>query len=162
MIWTGGGIPESRRAIELSKLLGVHILPSQVGFRCFEFFFCFSFSIYRRLKFFFFCSWLLWLWFDWWNLWHSCSFMLSLMQVVHGHSPFKTLLKRYMYQFSSILFNIKVSYSFAMLLLSNLVFTWVYLLKCNYYNDSQFIFNVCKLLYIFHCNDILSCFHHLM
>ncbi|XP_075670328.1 mitochondrial hydrolase YKR070W-like, partial [Castanea sativa] len=40
----GGGVPESRRAAELSELLGVHILPSQV---------------------------------------------------VQGHSPFKTLLKRF-------------------------------------------------------------------
>lgn len=26
----GGGVPESRRATELSELLGVHILPSQI------------------------------------------------------------------------------------------------------------------------------------
>lgn len=32
-IWIGGGIPESRRALELSELLGVKILPSQVCFQ---------------------------------------------------------------------------------------------------------------------------------
>nr|XP_011469697.1 PREDICTED: uncharacterized protein YKR070W-like isoform X3 [Fragaria vesca subsp. vesca] len=81
----GGGIPESRRAAELSEVLGVNILPSQVRFSTFS---CSGTKVS--------------------NLWLCCLEFMGLrladgnfgialfrMQVVQGHTPFRTLLRRY-------------------------------------------------------------------
>lgn len=71
----GGGIPESRRAFELTELLGVKILPSQVVSKTFKLF------PFPKIS----CG----------IASMSVLFYILPMQVVQGHSPFRSLLKRY-------------------------------------------------------------------
>jgi hypothetical protein len=87
-ILSGGGIPESRRASELSELLGVKILPSQVLLWDFI---LFLYDLLVAICFLLSVPTIVWLW----NLLHSC--LLFLVQVLQGHSPFKSFMERYMY-----------------------------------------------------------------
>lgn len=109
MNWIGGGIPESRRAIELSELLGVCILPSQVVCHWSENLYLLSVFVGDSRHFYMFVvvvkiDGIFGV---------NCFAYFILMQVVQGHSPFKTLLKRYISKFGVNPFGNLSVYSFA-------------------------------------------------
>lgn len=81
---SGGGVPESKRANELSEHIGVKIMPSQVLLWD-----LFLYDLPFEIWLFSLPVTIVWLW----NLLHSCLFFL--VQVLQGHSPFKSLSKRY-------------------------------------------------------------------
>lgn len=111
----GGGFRESKRAMQLSELLGLNISPSQVQLWIFLRFF---FKCYFSLPFF---NFHLYEFSSQWVISHDMNLLLTLlcncffpliffstilMQVLQGHSPFKQLVNRYAYRGCGINSNI--------------------------------------------------------